>query len=100
MKKTVKKTKKPYVIIRTYSAGVHVGILESKKDKEVILSDARRIWRWYGANTLSEISLHGIDIQQSKVSEQVKLITLTEAIEIIECTKESEKILRESKWNQ
>ena len=96
--KTVKKTKKPYVVIRTYSAGVHVGILESRKGKEVVLSEARRIWRWYGANTLSEISLHGIDVSKSRVSDEVKSITLTEAIEIIPCSKEGEDNLRGAKW--
>ena len=33
-----------YVIIRTYSAGVHVGTLVSQNGKEVMLKDTRRIW--------------------------------------------------------
>ena len=43
-----KKSKKPYVIVRTYSAGVFAGTLESRKGKEVVLSQARRLWYWSG----------------------------------------------------
>ncbi len=89
--------KKPYVVVRTYSAGVHVGVLESQKGKEVALSSARRIWRWYGANTLHEISLRGV-APQSKVSGTVESITLTEAIEVIRCAPEGEKALRGATW--
>lgn len=44
-------------IIRTYSAGVHVGTLESHEGTVVTLSNASRIWRWRGANTLHELAL-------------------------------------------
>lgn len=42
-------TKKKEVIVRTYSAGVHVGELVSHKGTEVTLKNARRIWKWVGA---------------------------------------------------
>lgn len=44
-----------YVVVRTYSAGVHAGELVSQNGKEVTLKNARRIWYWRGANTLHEI---------------------------------------------
>lgn len=91
--------KKPYVVIRTYSAGVHVGVLESRKGKEVKLSNARRIWSWQGANTLHEIALHGVKAG-SKVSETVSSVELTEAIEVIVCSKEGEASLRDATWNK
>ena len=34
------------VIIRTYSAGVWFGRLKEKASDEVILTEARRMWRW------------------------------------------------------
>lgn len=71
-------------IIRTYSAGVHVGEVVEQHGKEVLLKNARRIWRWYGANTLNEIALHGVDRSQSRISEIVPgPIKITEAIETI-----------------
>ena len=45
---------KPFVLVRTYSAGVHCGTLEQREGREVSLSDVRRIWRWRGANTLND----------------------------------------------
>lgn len=73
------------VIIRTYSAGVHVGILENPWDNvnaPVLLKNARRIFRWYGANTLNEIANNGVDRSKSKISEPVPEISLS-PIEVI-----------------
>ena len=86
-----------YVVVRTYSAGVHVGILQTREGREVTLTNARRIWSWQGANTLHEIALHGVG-EGSRVSESVPLIALTEAIEIIPCSAEAEAKLRAATW--
>lgn len=86
-----------FVIVRTYSAGVHAGDLKSREGKEVVLSDAQRIWYWRGANTLNEIALRGVG-PGSKISERVPEILLTEAIEIIAATDAARDNLRSSKW--
>lgn len=83
-KKTAKKTAR-YVIVRTYSAGVHVGWLAHERGERVQLHNASRIWRWRGANTLHELALRGPDREShTRISERVPRITLTEAIEIID----------------
>jgi hypothetical protein len=94
-KKTVKG--KP-VIVRTYSAGVHFGYLAKREGKEVHLTDSRRIWYWKGANTLSEIALRGIGAG-SKIADRVSIV-LTEAIEIIDCSKEAVKNLEAAEWQK
>jgi hypothetical protein len=86
-----------HVIVRTYSAGVHFGRLIERNGKEVVLSDARRIWYWRGANTLHEIALHGVG-PESKVSEPVSSIVLTEAIEVIQCAPDGASNLEAAKW--
>ena len=85
--------KKPYVVVRTCSAGVHVGVLESQDGKQVVLSTARRLWYWKGAFTLSEVSQTGV-AGGSKLSVAVPRITLTEAVEIIPASMEAAQILR------
>ena len=70
-------------IIRTYSAGVHVGTLKWHEGKVVTLTNASRIWRWRGANTLNELALRGPAQEYTRISERVPTITLTEAIELI-----------------
>ncbi len=50
-----------YVIVRTYSAGVFAGYLESYgKDREVNLVNARRLWYWSGAASLSQLAIEGV----------------------------------------
>jgi hypothetical protein len=83
-----------YCVVRTEFAGIHVGVVQYKEGNEVILSNARRIWSWDDAFTLSEVAEEGIS-QKSKLS-----ITLSQDIwvlgvtEIIICTDIAEGILR------
>jgi hypothetical protein len=53
----------PYVLIRTYSAGVHIGYLKSKEYTlsgiVVQLIKTRRVYSWSGAMTLSQLALDG-----------------------------------------
>lgn len=86
------------VLVRTYSAGVHVGQLKSRKGQEVTLTNARRIWRWFGANTLNEIAMTGLDAAKSRVSEPVSSITLTQAIEIMPVTENAAATIGAAKW--
>jgi hypothetical protein len=80
------------VIIRTFSAGVHYGTLAICQGKEVKLHDARRIWMWQGAFTLSELSLNGLS-SGSKLSAVIPAVYLTEAIEIIPCSEKAISVL-------
>jgi hypothetical protein len=84
--------KKPYVIVRTYSAGVFAGYLEHRQGKEVTLSNARRIWYWKGAASLSQLAMEGTaDPSNCKFPIAVASIDLTEAIEIISTTEQARK---------
>lgn len=71
------------VLIRTRSAGVHFGELVSRTGQEVHLKNARRLWSWNGALSLSEVSVKGVDLEKSKISVAVDEIILPEAIEIM-----------------
>lgn len=80
------------VIIRTYSAGVWFGELSEKSGNEVILKNARRMYKWktLSGMSLSEIASNGIDTKLSKICQPVLLVWL-EAIEILPCSIESIK---------
>jgi hypothetical protein len=75
------------VIIRTYNAGVWFGELSQKDGNEVILKNARRMWRWCAKEgiSLSSVAVHGVNKDNSKITESVEMVWL-EAIEIIPCT--------------
>lgn len=73
-------------IIRTYSAGVWFGEIQQKSGNEVIVKNARRMWQWWAAKSisLSGVAVHGISQDKSKICPAVPTIWL-EAIEIIPC---------------
>ena len=77
-------TGKEYVIVRTYSAGVFAGYLELRKDKEVVLLNARRLWYWKGAASLSQLANEGVTCpKECKFPCEVPSVTLLEVIEIL-----------------
>ena len=74
-KKTAKKL--PYVIVRTYSSGVFAGTLEKREGTEAVLSNARRLWYWDGAASLSQLSIDGVAKPQTcKFPAEVPSVTL------------------------
>lgn len=73
----------PEVIVRTFSAGVHIGVLKSREGREVTLENARRLWNWAGAFTLNAVAQDGVKRADSRISKPVPSILLLEAIEII-----------------
>lgn len=91
-----------YVIVRTYSAGVFAGYLENLEGKEVIMRQARRLWYWSGAASLSQLAMEGTKKpNECKFPIAVDRIILTEAIEIIDVTKSAKKSLESvAIWKQ
>lgn len=89
------------VLIRTYSAGVHFGELKRRDGKEVELINARRLWSWMGACSLSQVAVYGVNIAESRISVKVPVMTLTEAIEIIPMSETAAKMMMEApEWKK
>lgn len=74
-------------IVRTYSAGVWFGTIAQKDGNEVIVTNARRLWRWWAAKSisLSGVALYGIKHDKSSITAPVDQVWL-EAIELIPTT--------------
>lgn len=79
------------VLVRTYSAGVHIGTLASVNPDNAMechLKDALRLWKWEnGGLSLSAIAHNGIKGGRLNRTDEV---TLTNAIEYIPVTPEAE----------
>lgn len=74
-------------MVRTCSAGVFLGTLKERNGKEVVLTDARRMWYWDGAASLSQLATTGTSKpNKCKFPAPVAVAVLTEAIEIIPAT--------------
>jgi hypothetical protein len=79
-----------YCIVRTYSAGVFAGEIVSQNGKEVVMKNARRLWYWSGAASLSQLAMEGTcKPDECKFPCEVLEVTLTEAIEILKCTEKA-----------
>ena len=81
------KAKLEYVIVRTYSAGVFAGEILERAGKEIKLKNARRLWYWSGAASLSQLAQSGTSKPNDcKFPETVDSIILLEVIEILSVT--------------
>ena len=91
-----------YVIVRTYTAGVFAGYLKNREGKEVTLVNARRLWYWVGAATLSQLAEEGVNKPENcKFPCEVQEVTLTEAIEVLNATETAKKAIGGVKiWKQ
>lgn len=87
-----------YVIVRTYSAGVFAGYLKSREGKEATIVNARRLWYWSGAASLSQLANEGVSNPNNcKFAVPVSEILVTEAVEILPVTEKAQKIIQEVK---
>lgn len=88
------------VILRTTSAGVHVGLLAhwDAANREAHLLDARRIWQWEGANTLHEVAVSGIAMSGSRVSQPIPQCAIMDVIEVLPVYEAAFSSLFTSRW--
>lgn len=91
------------VLVRTYSAGVHFGTLKEhdRETNHVVLTNAKRLYQWAGACSLSQVAIDGIDLSGSKISIAIPEITLGRAIEIIPMSQKASKQMFEAEeWKK
>jgi len=94
-----------YVIVRTYAMGVFAGDLsdESTETKKILLN-ARRIWYWAGAASLSQLAIDGTSRPNDcKFPEAVSKIELTSpnGFEILDVTEKAKQSIMDVKeWKQ
>lgn len=85
------KNNMPYKIIRTYSAGVFAGYVLKRNGKEAVLREARRLWYWKGAASLSQLAVDGVKYPaECKFSKPVDE-EVTEVIEVLDVSEKAKK---------
>ena len=93
--------KHPYCIFRGHECGVHAGYLVENNiygsPNAVKVAQDRRLWRWDSKFTLTELANNGPrKAENCKFSEPSKNeIILLDVFEILPCTKDSAKWLKE-----
>ena len=77
-----------YCIVRTYSAGVFAGVLTRMDGQQAMVSDARRLWYWDGAASLSQLATSGTSKPaKCKFPAPAGEVLLHQVIEVTPCTK-------------
>ncbi len=87
MAKAKAKASTRYVIVRCQAASPFFGEFVSRSGREVVLANARRLWFWEGAASLSELASRGTSKPgECKFPAAVPRVELLDAIEVMDCT--------------
>ena len=85
----------PYCIVRANLAGVFAGYVGERKGQEATVYNARCLWYWEGAASLSELAMHGVaKPQQCRFPCELPEVVLTEVIEVIPATEKARNSIR------
>lgn len=77
-------------IIRCDRAGVFYAEIESRQGDEAKLRNARRLWYWDGAASLSQLAMEGVKRPRDcKFTVTVPNMTVLGVIEVIPCTEDA-----------
>lgn len=76
-----------YCVIRAANAGVFAGTIAEINGDMVVLNDARRLWRWSGAASLSQLAAEGVkNPNDCKFTMPIETIAVFNVIEILPTT--------------
>lgn len=81
-----------YVIVRCDRSGVFAGYLKELNGTQGTILNARRLWYWSGAASLSQLAMEGVKKpSECKFPCEVDLILVTDVIEVLNVTPEAKK---------
>lgn len=96
--------KNSFVIVRARDAGVHAGYYQRHEGREVELTNAIRLWRWWSHLGLSDLATNGVlkgKEPEVRFTTPAKRIIIGDACEIILCTAKGKKSIEGIKpWRQ
>ena len=92
-----------YCVVRTYSAGVHIGYVKDfaeKNPQQATLINSRRLHYWDGACSLSQVAMDGVN-DSSRIAIEIPEIILTDIVEIIPCSEKAAEFFKVAKvWKK
>ena len=81
-----------YCIVRCDRSGVFAGYVSERAGREVVVKKARRLWKWSGAASLSQLSQNGTSApSKCKFPMEMPEVVLLDAIEIIPASEKARK---------
>lgn len=85
-----------YVIVRADKPGVFFGKLIARKNQDVCLQNARKIYWWEDACAVEQIALDGVG-EKSKITLEVEEVLVFGVDQILPCTEASINNLKSQK---
>lgn len=100
--KTVANENKNFYIVRGNNSGVFFGNIKDRNGNEVTLTNARRLWYWDGAASISQLAKEGtVRPTQCKFTVTVDEVIILDAIEINKCSEAAVKSIKEvAEWKK
>ena len=91
-----------FYIVRCYGAGVFFGQIKERKEKEVTLTNARKVFYWSGAAAVEQLAMTGPKVPgECKITVRVPEMIVMEPIQIIPCTQEAVDVIeRIAEWKR
>lgn len=87
-----------WYVIRGDRSGVFFGKIKERKSdcKNIVFKNIRRLWKWDGAASISQIAESGVTIpNRCKFTVVVDELELTDVIELITCKADAVKNIQE-----
>jgi len=79
-----------YCIVRTNNAGVFACYLKERESSEAVIVNSRRLWKWSGANELTDLAMNGVkNPKECKFSVVIPERTVLGIVEILPVTKKA-----------
>lgn len=84
-----------YYIVRCDRAGVFFGRIKERSEKEVVMTDVRKLWYWDGACAVEQLATEGTtEPENCKFTVTVPEMSVMDPVQIIPCTDKAEKTIR------
>lgn len=84
-----------YQIVRSVGAGVFAGYVTKQVGQKVVMKDARRLWYWSGAASLSQLATDGTkEPENCKFPCIVSRIEIFNVVEILDVTSQAEASIK------
>ena len=83
-----------FCIVRCYGAGVFFARVERLDGQTAELRDARRLWYWDGACSISQLATEGVKAPHNcKFTVTVPQMIVTQVLEVIPCSEQAAAII-------
>ena len=84
-----------YYIVRCDRAGVFFGMIESRNECEIEMTDVRKLWYWDGAAAVEQLASDGTKSPGScKFTVTIERMVIANPIQIIPCTEKAVKSIK------